>query len=75
MKDKDRIQLIKLLLDDMDEGDHLESMLAAYYRKQVGPSHGARLAHFLEQYEHCEGPFSRDGRTYDVMPGHWVQES
>ena len=80
MKDADRIQLIKLLLDEMDDldsrmsKDYLHDALATYYRNQVfSQGAGERMAVFFEQYGNCEGPFRRDDDG-NVLPGRWVEE-
>lgn len=80
MKDNDRIQLIKLLLDDIDDldpvspKDDLSGVLASYYRGQVfSQGAGGRLAVLIEQYGNCKGPFRRDDGG-NVLPGRWVEE-
>lgn len=75
VKDKDRIQLIKLLLDDLDDlgdvlaGEDLESTLVEHYRNRPFPqAAGVRLADLIGQYANCEGPFGW-GDDGEVLPG------
>ncbi len=82
MKDKDRIQLINLLLEEMDGGvdscprDSLSlgQVLGRHYRDEVcSQGAGNRMADLIEQYEHCQGPFRRNDNG-EVLPGRWTEE-